>query len=313
MQLIREPLLYHTSSSLKLLSLLLIILISLLFTLIFAMAGGYLFFGSEIMDYIKDGASLTRPELLPMLKYLQMVNTLGLFIIPPLLFAYLVSKNPVGYLTINRPPALVSAVLGVAVIIVILPFIHWTAGINEMLNLPEWMSGVESWMKSSEEQAKKFTELFLASNTIGGLMVNLLMIAILPAIGEEFLFRGVLLRLFREWTGNIHIAVIISAFLFSAIHLQFYGFLPRFILGLLLAYLFVWTGSIWVPVLVHFFNNGIAVVAAWLYERGSIGTSVDAIGESPQAFMIISSLVMVVVLTFMIRYYENKKKGSTIE
>jgi len=313
MQLIREPLLYHTSSSLKLLSLLLIILISLLFTLIFAMAGGYLFFGSEIMDYIKDGASLTRPELLPMLKYLQMVNTLGLFIIPPLLFAYLVSKNPVGYLTINRSPALVSAVLGVAVIIVILPFIHWAAGINEMLNLPDWMSGVESWMKSSEEQAKKVTELFLASNTIGGLMVNLLMIAILPAIGEEFLFRGVLLRLFREWTGNIHIAVIISAFLFSAIHLQFYGFLPRFILGLLLAYLFVWTGSIWVPVLVHFFNNGIAVVAAWLYERGSIGTSVDTIGESPQAFMIISSLVMVVVLTSMIRYYENKKKGSTIE
>jgi len=313
MQLIKEPLLYHTSPPLKLFSLLLIILISLLFTLIFAMAGGYLFFGSELMDYLMDGSLTESPELLPMLKYLQMVNSVGLFIIPPLLFAYLVSKNPSAYLALNRRPALVSAVLGAMAIVIILPFIHWTAGINEMLSLPEWMSGIESWMKSSEDQAERLTGLFLATGSFTGLTVNLLMIAILPAIGEEFLFRGVLLRIFREWTGNVHLAAVISAFLFSAIHLQFYGFLPRFILGLLLAYLFIWSGSIWIPVIVHFFNNGIAVVAAWLYERGSISTSVDAIGESPQTFMIIASLLMVVVLTAMIRYYEGKKKGSTIE
>ena len=313
MQLIREPLLYHTSSLLKILSFLLIILLSLLFTLIFGLASGYLFFGSEMMDYIKEGLSLVNPELLPMLKYLQIINTLGLFVFPPLLFAYFVSKTPASYLGMNRNPALISTLTGIAVIIVILPFLHWTAGINEMLSLPEWMSGIENWMKSSEEQAREITTLFLSSQTVMGLMANLLMIAILPAIGEEFLFRGVLLRLFREWAGNVHVAVILSALLFSALHLQFYGFLPRFILGIFLGYLFVWTRSIWVPVIVHFFNNGIAVVAAWLHARGSISTDVDSLGDADQPFMIISSLLMVLVLIISIRYYEDKKKGSTIE
>lgn len=298
---------------LKLLSLLLIILLSLLFTLIIGMASGYLFFGADMMDYIKEGLSIVHPDLLPMLKYLQIINTLGLFVIPPLLFAYLVSRKPVEYLGIHMRPAMLSTIAGVAVIIVILPFIHWTAGLNEMMHFPEWLSGIENWMKQSEEQAKELTGLFLGTSSLTGLMLNLMMIAVLPAIGEEFLFRGVLLRLFREWFGSPHTAVIISAFLFSALHMQFYGFLPRFILGLFLGYLFVWTRSIWVPVIVHFFNNGIAVAAAWLYHRGSINTDADSLGDAGQSFMIISSLLMVLILTLLIRYYEGKKKGSTLE
>jgi membrane protease YdiL (CAAX protease family) len=313
MQLIREPLLYRTSSPLKILSLLLIILISLLFTLIFGMASGYLFFGSELMDYIKEGLSLANPDLLPMLKYLQVINTLGMFVFPPLLFAYFVSTKPANYLGMNRNPALVSTLAGVALIVVILPFLHWTAGLNEMLSLPEWMSGVENWMKDSEEQAKEITTLFLSTQSVSGLMVNILMIAILPAIGEEFLFRGVLLRLFKEWTANVHIAVIISALLFSALHLQFYGFLPRFILGVVLGYMFVWSGSIWVPVIIHFFNNGIAVVAAWLYERGTISADAESLGSADQPFMIITSLLMVLVLIISVRYFSGIKKGSTLE
>ena len=313
MQLIREPLLYHSSSMLKILSLLLIIMLSLLFTLILGMAGGYLFFGSEMMDYVTEGLSMSKPELLPMFKYLQILNALGLFVFPSILFAYFVSKTPAKYLGMHRIPTLLSTIAGIAVIIVILPFLHWTAALNEMMSLPEWMAGIENWMKNSEEQAKEITTLFLSSKSITGLLVNLLMIAILPAIGEEFLFRGVLLHIFREWAGNVHVAIFISALLFSALHLQFYGFLPRFILGIFLGYIFVWTGSIWVPVLVHFFNNGIAVVAAWLYARGTISTDIDSLGNTDQPYMIISSLIMVLVLIIMIRFYEGKKKGSTLE
>ncbi|MEN8226398.1 MAG: type II CAAX endopeptidase family protein [Bacteroidota bacterium] len=313
MNLAREPLLRNNSSPLRMLALLLIILVSILFTLIFGMAGGYLLFGSEMMDYIKDGQLEINAEMIPMLKYLQIVNTLGIFVFPPLIFAFLVSKKPAKYLKLDQLPALISAMAGVAVIIVILPFLHWTAGLNEMLNLPEYMAGIERWMKNSEEQAMEITTIFLNTGTITGLMLNLIMIAVLPAIGEELLFRGVLLRLFREWTGYTHLAVIISALLFSALHLQFYGFLPRFILGMFLGYMFVWTGSVWVPVIVHFFNNGIAVVAAYLYERGTINTEVNSLGETHQPYIIISSLLMVLLLIIVIRYYEGKKKGSTIE
>lgn len=311
--LIKEPLLYRTSSTLKLLSVLLIILLSLLFTLIISIVLGFLLYGGDMMDYLSESLSFSDPALLPMLKYLQIVNTLGLFVFPPLIFAYMVSRKPWQYLRLHRNPALVSTLTGIAVIVVILPFLHWVVDINEMMSLPEWMSGIEDWMKRSEEQARELTDLFLGTGSISGLMVNMLMIAILPAIGEELLFRAVLLRLFRELTKNVHLAVIISAILFSALHLQFYGFLPRLILGLFLGYLFVWTRSIWVPILVHFFNNGIAVLAAWMYARGSIKTDASSFGEVGQTSVIIASLVMVIAMTAVIWYSEAKKKGSTLD
>lgn len=311
MQLIREPLLYRSPAILKLLSLMLIILLSMLFAMIFGLGLGLIFYGSDILDYIKDGFSLSDPAFASLLKYLQIINTLGLFVFPPLIFALLVSKKPFSYLAMHRQPGLINSILGIALILVVLPFLHWLAGFNEMLDLPAWLEGLEQWMKQSEEQARQLTEMFLGTSSYSGLMLNLLMIAILPAIGEEFLFRGVLQRLFREWWKSGHLAVFVAAFLFSGLHLQFYGFLPRLLLGLFLGYLFLWSRSIWLPVLVHFFNNGIAVVAAWLYARGSIHTKADSLGEMPEPYMIALSLTMSLTILALLWYGRDKKKGST--
>jgi membrane protease YdiL (CAAX protease family) len=285
----------------------------MLFTMIFGMGLGFLIYGADIIDYIKDGFSLTDPSMTPLLKYLQVINTLGLFVIPPFIYALLVSKKPWSYLGMDRHPGFHNIVMGTLLIIAVLPFLHWLAGINELLDLPAWLEGIESWMEQSEDQARQLTEMFLSTTTYNGLMINLLMIAVLPAIGEEFLFRGVLQRLFHEWSRNGHLAVILAALLFSALHLQFYGFLPRLLLGLFLGYLYLWSRSIWVPVLVHFFNNGIAVVAAWLYARGNIQTSAESLGEMPGALFIVLSLVISVLILFALWYGRNKKKGSTIE
>lgn len=310
MKLISEPLLYRSSEMVKFLSFLLIILLSLLFTLIIGMAIGIAFFGSDMIRHLTDGLSLSDPAMMPMLKYLQIINTLGLFVFPPLIFAYLVSKRPLTYLSMLKSSSIVSAVLGIAVIVVILPFLHWTAGLNEMLSLPECLSGIEDWMIRSEEQAKEITELFLGTTNFPGLIINMMMIAVLPALGEELLFRAVLLRIFKEWTKNAHIAVLLSAFLFSALHLQFYGFLPRLILGIILGYLFIWSRSIWLPVIVHFFNNGIAVLAAWLFERGQITSDAESLGDEGSPFIIVASLIMFLLLLVIIRQYEAKKKEA---
>lgn len=309
----QDPFLFHSSNLVKFLSFLLIIVLSLVLTLVVGVLIGLVLYGSEMLDYVNGAISITDPSMIPMLKYLQIVNTIGLFLIPPIIYALLVSRKPGAYLTANRKPAFVSTMVGIAVIAAILPFLHWTAALNEMLCLPEYLAGIEDWMKRSEEQAMELTGLFLATTSVSGLLLNLFMIAVLPAIGEEFFFRGVLLRLFREWTGNVHVAVIISAFLFSALHLQFFGFVPRFILGMFLGYLFVWTRSIWAPVLVHFFNNGLAVFAAWIYARGGIDTDVDSFGAVDQPIVILSSFLMVTFMTAVIWYYESKKKGSTID
>ena len=309
----RHAILEDTAPPLKLLALVFVILVSLLFTLIFAIVLGFAIFGGGMLDYVKEGLELTDPAFLPVIQYLQIVNTIGLFLLPAIIFSLFAGRSPVRYLSMEVKPAMFSLVFGSAVIVSILPFIAWLAEINGAMSFPEWLSGVEEWMRRSEDQAMELTEMFLSTATVGGLIINLIMIAVLPALGEEFLFRGVVLRLFREWTKNPHLAVLISAFLFSALHLQFYGFLPRFVLGVVLGYLFVWTRSIWIPVIIHFVNNAIAVIGGWYYARGSIDKDIESIGQADQGWVIAASLLVVVFIMLMIRTYEHKKKGSTID
>jgi membrane protease YdiL (CAAX protease family) len=294
----------------KVLALLLVIIVCLVITLALSILLGLVFFGGDMMQYVEEGMELGQASL-PMLQYLQIINSIGLFLLPSIAFAALAGKSISRYLSLHIPPAFVSTLAGMAVILAILPFIHWLATLNELMALPDWLSGLEEWMLSSEEQARKLTDLFLSTNTISGLALNLIMIAVLPAIGEELLFRGVLLRLFSEWSRNPHFAVLLSAYFFSALHLQFYGFLPRFILGIVLGYLFVWTRSIWVPVIVHLFNNGIAVVGAWYYARNNIDMDIESIGQNDQPVVILFSFLIVVGMMITVRFYEGKKKGST--
>jgi membrane protease YdiL (CAAX protease family) len=132
------------------------------------------------------------------------------------------------------------------------------------------------------------------------------MIAVLAAVGDELIFRGLLQRLFQEWTRNVHLAVIISALIFSAFHLQFYGFFGRFVLGLILGYLFVWTGSLWVPIVVHFFNNAMAVIISFLDSRGVVDADLESFGTSGNYMVIIGSFVLMIFTLLLIRYHENR-------
>ena len=127
----------------------------------------------------------------------------------------------------------------ILIMFAVVPIINLLMVFNEQLHLPEGLSFIEEWMKESEAQAARLTEVFLVMDTPQELFYNLLIIAILPAIGEEFLFRGILQRLFHELTKNIHVTIFITAALFSAIHMQFYGFLPRMLLGVMFGYLYV--------------------------------------------------------------------------
>lgn len=201
--------------------------------------------------------------------------------------------------------------MGILVLIVSLPFINWVVLLNNQLHLPEILSGVERWMRDSEDKAQALTDAFLLTGTWGGFLVNLTMIALLAAVGEELIFRGILVRLFREWTWNVHLAVMIPALLFSALHLQFYGFFGRFILGVVLGYLFVLSGSLWVPVIVHFFNNAMAVLASFLSQRGVIEADLETLGSSDNGWIIVGSFLLMVAGLGILYYHEKglcKKK-----
>ena len=300
------------SPQLKLFSFILIVLVSLLFSFLLSILFAIPFYGTDIITQLSDLTDYSDPGTLSLLKYLQIVNQLGMFIFPSIIFAFLVNKNVSKYLTLNIKPLSFSMIAGFFMILLAMPIVSYLAEINEMLKLPESLSGLENWMKNSEEQAMKLTTAFLDTGSISGLSINLLMIAVLPALGEEFVFRGILLRLLKEWTKNIHFAVIISAILFSAMHLQFYGFLPRMMLGVVLGCLFVWSGSIWLPVFVHFTNNAAAVIASYLANKGIIKSDLESFGSTDNVTYLILSVVIVGFLIFFINKKEIKTKKGII-
>lgn len=303
-----KPIFTESSPVLKLILLIIIIVVSLLITAFVGVLIGLPFYGSTILETLQGGSDLTNPEQISLLKYLQIINQLGMFIIPPVLFAFLVNRNISDYLKLNRKPYFFTWLAGGVLILFALPLLHWIGELNEMIKFPESLSSIEEWLIRSEEKAQELTEVFINVKTYPALMINVLMIAVLPAIGEELLFRGVLLRVFREWFKNTAIAVVVSAILFSALHFQFYGFIPRFLLGVFLGYLFVWSGSLWVPIIVHFINNAMAVIVIFYINRNGTETPLEDIGSSSSSYVIILSTLLVVVLTSFIITYEKRKQ-----
>ncbi len=256
----------------------------------------YLFFG---VDITSDTHALDINGLnpnIPALKFYQFIYSMGMFVIPPFIIAYFLSFNTKTYLSINQPVRFSIYIQAALLILVSLPLINMMSELNHQIPFPDFMKDIELLMRNSEEHATLITQKFLMMDHIGDLLVNLLLIAVIPALGEELLFRGVLQKQLAKWTGNIHWGIFISAALFSALHMQFFGFFPRLFLGMLFGYLLVWTGSLWVPILAHLLNNGIAVTASYFIGTGRLPEEADRIGSS--SLMWETSLISVILFSF---------------
>lgn len=253
------------------------------------------------------------------LKWIQLSQTIALFLIPSSLVAYLVSKSPIKWLKLDTRPELKSALWAIGIMLVALPAINLLAHLNQQMVLPTWLSGVEEWMKSKEAEAEWLTKQFMSATTIGGLLVNLFLMAVLPAVSEEITFRGVLQQLFPgskvstiQASKVPHLAIWCTAIIFSAIHMQFYGFIPRMLLGALFGYMFVWTGSLWVPMLMHFVNNGMAVLLYYIANRAAWDMDkVDAVGTGNTLWMGVVSIVLTIVGIYMFRRSTTMRSASS--
>ncbi|HSO85313.1 MAG TPA: CPBP family intramembrane glutamic endopeptidase [Draconibacterium sp.] len=264
-------------------------------------------FGLESMLSIPTIDDLNNPDSIRILKYFQVVQSVGVFIFPPFLLGWLFHGKIVEYLFLNKTVNLASVVLVLVMSFAASPFINFIGEMNANMQFPGWLSGVESWMKNAEDKAAEITEAFLRVENLGGLFFNIFMIAFLPAIGEELLFRGVIQRIFTNWTRNNHWGIWISAFLFSALHMQFYGFIPRLFLGVLFGYLLVWSGSIWLPIIAHFINNAVAVVAMYLIDKELLTPEIEEIGTTTDSYyMAAISLFLIVVFMLMIKRQDNE-------
>lgn len=253
---------------------------------------------------------------IPIQKYFQVVQAVGLFIVPAFILSKVFSGWSFNYLMLNRTSKSVNFMLVIVIMLSALPVINLLAELNSMIRLPESMSGLQQMMERSSKAYETASEAFLKVNSPWGLTLNLFIIALLPALGEELFFRGIVQRIFVNMFNNIHIGIVISAFIFSALHMEFYAFFPRWALGVMFGYMLIWSGSIWLPVLAHFINNALAVVVYYLINHGMVDKSVGTFGSArdiiPLTF--ICAMIMATGLFYLYKktrmnpYYDIEKE-----
>ena len=186
-----------------------------------------------------------------------------LFIVPAFIVARIKSEQPLQWLHLRTGFRWQTVCIAILLMLCAQPGINLLAYLNEQLSLPSFLAPWEEWMKRMEEANAATVAQLLGDHSVGAFVANLLIIGLLAAMSEEILFRGMIQGLLSD--RNIHVAVWVSAILFSLMHLQFYGFVPRMLMGALFGYVLVWTGSLWAPILMHFVNNALVVtLSTWL-------------------------------------------------
>ena len=256
--------------------------------------------------------NLGDPILIEGMKMLQLFSALGLFVVPPLVYGLFTSKKPLKSLGLKSLPKPVNYMLILVFMVVLTPFLSWVIELNAAMVLPDFMSGIEQWMRESEQNAEQMTKAFLTFNGIGSLFYVLIIVAVVPAIGEELLFRGVLQKVFINWTKNAHIGIWVSAVLFSALHMQFFGFFPRLLLGLLFGYLFYWSKSLWLPILGHFINNGTVVILSYFYPE-TLNETTSPFGEGTMSLVIYVGSLIVSTVVFYLVWKLNSRPKELVE
>ena len=249
-----------------------------------------------------SGITLTRIALT--------IQDLLLFICPALCAAYLFGGNPIKYLQADHAPR-AGAIAGIALCLFFaIPAMNLIIEWNESITFPSSLSGLEAWLKTQEANAQSLTAEMMQMSNLAELLVMILIVGILTGIGEEFVFRGILQRLFLNKFHDPHIAVWTTAILFSAVHFQFYGFVPRMLLGAFFGYLLVWSGNIWLPVIAHALNNSLSVIGAYMQKGAEEGTLIDTLGtEKGDIGWVIAGMILTVVTIGILRYRLIRQKN----
>ena len=232
------------------------------------------------------------------MKIAQGLSSIFMFVVPPIVYYYVTRMKHQMYDLGFRKPANPwwLLLIGVVLMFISLPVTNQLTRWNEAMSFGGVFEKLEEYLKMLEETAAATTEKMLNVDTIGGLLLNLLVIALIPAVGEELTFRGVLQQGLMRRVKSPHVAILLSAAIFSFIHFQFYGFLPRMFLGILLGYMFYITRSLWTSIAMHFVNNGTAVVLYYLNNKGIIDIDPEHFGEMQYSWLITISFVVTAAL-----------------
>jgi uncharacterized protein len=251
-----------------------------------------------------------RPGILVPLLVTQSVATfIGLIIFPILHIVAIEHKRIPPFFPPQQKPLfalfLVMAI-GLTFMIAISPLVEW----NMNIKFPEFLKGFERWARDAEDKTAQLTKVMTSFDSTGDLIIGVIVIALLPAIGEELVFRGMFQNEFFRGTGNIHLSIWVSAIIFSAIHFQFYGFLPRLLLGALFGYLYYWSGTLLIPMFAHFVNNAFGVIMIYLYRHEITELNVEDNTAAPLQYVILNVVITAGLLYYIWRFYQQPRQTS---
>lgn len=224
------------------------------------------------------------------------IQDLMLFILPALLTAMLCTRLPARFLCIDKAPDFRLAMLAMVTLLVAVPAMNALIQWNESITLPDAWQPVEQWMREHEETARHSMQAIMGMHSVMSLVVSIMIVGVLAGLSEELFFRGTFQRLLTTGGVSAHVAVWLVAIVFSAIHLQFYGFFARMLLGAYFGYLLVWTRSLWIPIIAHMFNNICYLVAAYLAPAADTAQPLDTANDGSNLAVTAVSIVLTAVL-----------------
>lgn len=257
----------------------------------------------SISTYSNITALQTLPDLFHAIAFSDMIGKIIGFILLPLIYLKLSKQENANPFIqdVRIPFEGISIVSGVAALVLSLPFITFLAELNQNMHLPAAFNDLEKTLRDTEKLAEALTMLFVNIDAPADIALSFIAIAVIPAIGEEIIFRGFFQRELIQQTQKVHLSVWITACIFSFIHFQFLGFFPRVLLGALLGYMYVWSGSLLVPILMHFTNNALTLILLMAYKKGYSNFDPDSSEEIPYALVFITLSISIAIL------YNRKK------
>jgi uncharacterized protein len=241
------------------------------------------------------------------LRYLVFMQDICLFVIPALVILVLLKSEYNKSALDLRLPRINEFGLVIVLAFCVFPVTSFTGVLNSGIHLPDWLSEAEKWMVEKESDADKLINLLIVSDTFWIMMLNMLIIALLPAISEELIFRGVFQKILYGFFKSGHPAIWLTAIIFSVLHFQFFGLIPRFILGLVFGYLYFWSRTLWLPVFAHFINNAVPVLLEYI-KGTDYSTSQQDVALWQQA---IGLPVPIIAGTLILWYFRNKSKEDS--
>ena len=261
------------------------------------------------LDVVKHLSPTSSLRSIQAAKIIQITTQIGLFVLPTFAFAYLTSSKLSLGIGWEYHTKMTGFFVAIGATILAIPFINILAEWNTALHLPDFMEPLERWMRQTQSSNDEMLKILAPMRNPYDIGINVLMMAILPAIGEELLFRGVLQRQFQTIFRNPHVAILVTAIIFSAIHLQFLGFFSRTLLGMLFGYLFYFSKNIWLPIIAHFINNFLALMLVLFYGVNSVETSMENWVTGP---FILFSITSFSAAVFIVYSYRNSFQSTKV-